>query len=926
MTGGRAGGKKRGTGPRIPVIGGLIARRGAARLCEAAARGDPEAVTGLIDIVLSAGDGDRVNIAMSGLSGLPTGPAIDRFCAEAILSGDPLLLGLVERESYRPADQADGALFEYLLGKSGPDPALVRAGFSRAIPELRKKTLELVCRQGDAVQFASRSGKDEPDAGLDDREWELLTGGLAREGRFWELWRLAFEVAPPGSARILTMLRQSGWQPGQEERQTWKEISESSPDGRRSGCREMSCDIIEGGAGWVGPMAVTPDGNFLLSGGGDGIVRAWRLPDGELADTFRGAGGNITDIAIATDGSIFAAGTSRGPVMVAGLVPGRGPPIVLEGHAGGTRCVVFSGDGVLYSGGYDGILAAWDPQDGHQITNRQAHSGELLCMAISPDGRTLATGGSDGIVRTWTLPGLEPDRCSVGHTDWVRVVLWMPDGRTLASAGSDCTIRVWSCERCVRVLRGHEDAVRTLAAVPGGLVSGGDRGSLLLWRLPDSRPAVVRSGHRGHVTRLVPAGDGGALLSAGADGIIRQWDSSTLELIRTMKGHSGEVKSLLITPGGTIAASGSWDGTVRLWTLPDGLLIRALQARPRSISSLSVLSAGSMMAAGLSDGTLRMLALPGGEHAGVVEGHNGEVSALAGSSDGRFLASAGSDGMIRILNMPGAALAVEIRGHEGGIGSLAFGPDGNLLASGGWDEVIRLWSLPDGGELARIAGHRSVVTSLAFTPDGRYLASGSNDTTVRLWEIPEGKACGRPLKHGAVVTSVAITEDGTLLASGGWDRCVRLWRLPSGEPAGTISGLPGRVTSLAITPDGRLIGIGCEEGGVHLRTLPGGLQEMGHLSLRRKVTALAATPDGRALAIAGVDGAVRFWSLPWTSPLSQAGPPDLEYVEEMRRRFPGSGKGGWDFVRALMKGRFRNYIEYGEPAAPAGEYDIEFGY
>jgi WD domain, G-beta repeat len=75
-------------------------------------------------------------------------------------------------------------------------------------------------------------------------------------------------------------------------------------------------------------------------------------------------------------------------------------------------------------------------------------------------------------------------------------------------------------------LRGHEGAVRALAASPDGpaLASGGADGTIRLWdvRHPSEDPAVWLA-HPGGVTSLSFSRDGRRLASGGADKIPRIW-------------------------------------------------------------------------------------------------------------------------------------------------------------------------------------------------------------------------------------------------------------------------------------------------------------------------------------------------------------------------------------------------------------------
>src|SRR5579872_6917633 len=59
------------------------------------------------------------------------------------------------------------------------------------------------------------------------------------------------------------------------------------------------------------------------------------------------------------------------------------------------------------------------------------HRGYLVTLAVSPDGRSLATGGLDGVVRVWDADSGRLVRALVGHDSYVYGLAWSPDGNTL---------------------------------------------------------------------------------------------------------------------------------------------------------------------------------------------------------------------------------------------------------------------------------------------------------------------------------------------------------------------------------------------------------------------------------------------------------------------------------------------------------------
>ena len=80
--------------------------------------------------------------------------------------------------------------------------------------------------------------------------------------------------------------------------------------------------------------------------------------------------------------------------------------------------------------------------------------GSIFAVAISLDGKILATGDSNGAVNLWeTASGRELVVCKE-HTNWVLAVVFTPDGRTLASGSGDDTIKLWNTQtsECLKTL------------------------------------------------------------------------------------------------------------------------------------------------------------------------------------------------------------------------------------------------------------------------------------------------------------------------------------------------------------------------------------------------------------------------------------------------------------------------------------------
>ncbi len=113
----------------------------------------------------------------------------------------------------------------------------------------------------------------------------------------------------------------------------------------------------------------------------------------------------------------------------------------------------------------------------------------INAYAFSPDGKRALTGADDKTVRLWDLETGRCLRVLKGHTDSVRSVAWSADDRHALSGSGDKTVRLWEVEtgRCLRVLEGHTSEVRSVAwsADQCRAFSGDIRGGIRVWDLSE---------------------------------------------------------------------------------------------------------------------------------------------------------------------------------------------------------------------------------------------------------------------------------------------------------------------------------------------------------------------------------------------------------------------------------------------------------
>ena len=251
---------------------------------------------------------------------------------------------------------------------------------------------------------------------------------------------------------------------------------------------------LQGHRDRVRTVAFSPDGQTLASGCVNRTVKLWDASTGQCRKTLQGYTSWVKSVAFAPDGQTLASGSDDKTVRLWNVSTGQCLR-TLE-HSNGVWSVAFSPippnppnlgglGGILASGGDDQKVNLWDVSDGKCRLTLQGHTGWVLSVAFSPDGRTLASASKDKTVKLWDVSTGKCLKTFEGHTSWVTSVAFSPDGLTLTSGSTDQTVKLWdiSTGRCLKTLEGHTHWIRSVAFSPQGktLASGSEDQTVKLW-------------------------------------------------------------------------------------------------------------------------------------------------------------------------------------------------------------------------------------------------------------------------------------------------------------------------------------------------------------------------------------------------------------------------------------------------------------
>ncbi|KAF8970943.1 hypothetical protein BDZ97DRAFT_1694202 [Flammula alnicola] len=303
-----------------------------------------------------------------------------------------------------------------------------------------------------------------------------------------------------------------------------------------------------------------------------------------------------------------------------------------------------SPEGILYSGGRDGLVMSWDlgipmkrrkdqadanggsrrgrweamtgwgdeaiEEEADDADEHPVSDGDILgdvTFSLNKRRRAASVAGEIPHERQWEtdLPSFQSGtrthfrQCAQAHTDWVNDILLCNYNQTVVSASSDGTVKAWNPHASnptdPSTIGSHNDYVRCLAYCreQNWVASGSFDRTIKLWDLhrTSADPLVTlnppdATAPKSSVYAIAADPFGQTIASGSPERVIRLWDPRSGKRTGKLVGHTDNIRAILISEDSKYLLTGSADASVKLWSLSSQRCLHTFAHHTDSVWSL----------------------------------------------------------------------------------------------------------------------------------------------------------------------------------------------------------------------------------------------------------------------------------------------------------------------------------------------------
>lgn len=251
------------------------------------------------------------------------------------------------------------------------------------------------------------------------------------------------------------------------------------------------------------------------------------------------------------------------------------------------------------------------------------HSGIILSVSVSHDGKYICTSGKDNTIRIWDIENFRCVGLATEHTADVSCVAFTKKSNNYVFSGSqDKTIKAWDVRNLTQISASSE---------------------VFKYKSKTSTKA-----HEKDVNALSVAPNDKLLATASQDKLIKIWDAETLQLVGSCKGHKRTVWSVEFSNVDKCVVSCSSDATIKIWSLDDFTCLKTLEGHDGAVLKCAFISHGMQVVSTDAVGVLKVWNVKTSECVNTFDSHEEKIWGLHTSGEGNAIVTGGADSLINI--------------------------------------------------------------------------------------------------------------------------------------------------------------------------------------------------------------------------------------------------------------------------------------